>query len=504
MSDIRPIWLAAIAIASTALLAVLEIHAGFSLWDEGFLWYGSQRVLHGEVPIRDFQAYDPGRYYWSAAFMGLLQSDGIIVTRLAAYAFQAMGIAALLWSAKADRLPGQRRILSLLLALSLLWMFPRHKLFDAASCLLLIAGMAAWLRTQGYRPSFMLGVLVGLIACVGRNHGVYGALASVALVLTAANTHLKARSVLYLALGIVTGYLPLLLMLVFAPGLLPRFIESITILFEIRATNLPIPVPWPWDLQPGSAPRDAIAGVYFLLLATVPVLAIVYCVLGRNALKSMPATMVAAAFLSLPYAHFAFSRADINHLAQGVLPTLVFAAIWMTRVRRELGWVLLAALASGVLVMLPMHPGWSAWRERWQSTDLAGERIRLPESGRREVAALQKVLKDHVAPGQAFVATPYWPGAYALARRRSPMWEIYALVPRTPAFEQQEIARIEESNPQLVLLMDYPIDGLEERRLRHTHPMLYDYLRSHFSQLPDEPGLAGTLLLTPRQESGGT
>jgi len=44
---------------------LLDGHVGFNLADEGYLWYGTEALVRGEVPMRDFEAYDPGRYVWT-------------------------------------------------------------------------------------------------------------------------------------------------------------------------------------------------------------------------------------------------------------------------------------------------------------------------------------------------------------------------------------------------------------------------------------------------------
>ena len=59
--------------------------------DEGFLWYGVLQTRAGEIPIRDFQSYDPGRYYWCAAW-SFLFGGGILGLRASIAVMQAVGL----------------------------------------------------------------------------------------------------------------------------------------------------------------------------------------------------------------------------------------------------------------------------------------------------------------------------------------------------------------------------------------------------------------------------
>src|SRR5688572_22171687 len=68
--------------------------------DEGYLWYGSLRVLEGELPHRDFRSYEPARYYWVALFLRIL-GRGLPAVRVATHAFLAIALVAVLFRLRA-------------------------------------------------------------------------------------------------------------------------------------------------------------------------------------------------------------------------------------------------------------------------------------------------------------------------------------------------------------------------------------------------------------------
>lgn len=471
---------------------------GFSLGDEGFLWYGSQRVMMGEVPIRDFMAYDPGRYYWSAGLMGLFGDDGIMSLRASVAVFQVMGlfvgltlISRYLKSESRDNIP----YLFVSAAILVLWMYPRHKLFDISLSIFLIGILTFLIEKPIAGRYFITGFCVGFIAVFGRNHGVYGALGSLAaIVWLAIKSTENSGFVNNLSLwagGMVAGFVPIFLMLLAIPGFAVAFWDSILFLFEQNTTNLPVPIPWPWMVEYSSVSfgdgiRGLLIGLFFIGILAYGFLAIASVFLRKIKAQPVPSAMAATAFLALPYSHFAFSRADLGHLAQGVFPLLMGVLIFLSTRTVKIKWFLvLAFFAGGVWIMHTAHPGWQCLSKKCVEVEISGSIIQVRPPVARDIELLHHLAERFAGDGQGFVAVPSWPGAYPLLERRAPMWEIYALWPRLPQFEREEIERIRSyGDLGFVIVLDAPLDGRDDLRFKYTHPLTYRYILDTFERIP--------------------
>ena len=471
---------------------------GFNLWDEGFLWYGVQRVLLGEVPIRDFMSYDPGRYYWTAALVSVFGDNGIMSLRTAVAAFQALGLfVGLFLVAQSEKIKGRLDIVFLLLSATTLvvWMFPRHKLFDISISILLIGVLTYLIKKPTPRRYLIAGVCVGLVAVFGRNHGLYGAIASIGVLIWLSINNSSGpglmKTVVFWATGVVIGYLPIILMVVLIPGFANAFWEGVRFQLERGGTNLSLPIPWPWTVNfsaasVGGAIRGVLIGLFFIGTLIFAALSIVWVVFRKFKGKPVPPSLVASAFLAFPYAHYAFSRADVGHLAHGVYPLLVGSLVLLISARPRIKWPIAAALCGASFwVMHVFHPGWQCLSSKQcVDVEVAGKTLQIDPGTANDIALLRQ-LNDQYAPnGESFIATPFWPGAYALLERKSPMWANYALWPRSEAFQKNEIERIKAFKPAFVFILDLPLDGRDDLRFKETHPEIYKYISENFDILP--------------------
>jgi hypothetical protein len=474
-----------VACALSLATWLLQSHWGWGNWDEGFLWYGVREVMRGAVPIRDFMAYDPGRYFWGAAFAWALGDDGVVTVRLASTSFAALGLGAALvalWRAGTDA--WVRGLGALVLAA---WIWPLFRAYDCAPPLLLLAATAALLEMPAPRRAFVAGVAVGVLAMFGRNHGVYGAFGTLLALGMATPGRDWPRLLAAWAAGILVGYAPMFVALAADPGLRAAFIEDNLDLFRAGATNITLPVPWPHrafaDAAGIEAARRFVLGLFFLALAAFPVAgAWRLWRLGRAGAAAHP-LFAACVLFAVPYAHFAFSRADPSHLANGIAPLLLGLLAWPGLRAPPRRIVAASLLAATAFLMGPRHLGIAGrLAGDWVTRTIGHDVLRMPRANAHEVDRLRQFVPAPAAGADRDVlVAPYGPGAYAALGRRSPVWEIYALVAHTPAFEAAEIARMEAAGVRLALVQDFALDGRDDLRYRNTHPRIQAWLDANFS-----------------------
>ena len=501
LPSLDTVFIAVLSISLISGLFLVQGYVGFSLWDEGYLWYGVQRVMLGEVPIRDFMAYDPGRYYWSAALMSLSGGDGIMALRGAVAVFQAIGLFIGL-KLISDTVKKQNFIYLLLSSITLLvWMYPRHKLFDISLSIFLIGILTFLIKRPTPKRYFYTGLCVGLIAIFGRNHGIYGVVSVFCIVAWSSINQVDwisiGKSLTHFFAGITVGFLPIIFMLILVPGFGVAFIDSVLFLFELKSTNLSLPIPWPWlvhfsDVPVGNAIRSVLIGSLFIALIIFGVLSIAWITWQKFHNKQVNPAFAAASFLVLPYAHFAYSRADVSHLAQAVFPLMIGSLVFLSTRSTKVKWsgVLMLCLTS-LWVMHNYHPGWQCYaRMKCVDVGISDSNLLVDRGTVADINLLRKLAEVYASNNKSFVVTPFWPGAYPLLQRKSPVWETFALFPRSQPFENAEIERIKAAKPGFILIYDRSLDGRDVLRFRNTHPFTYQYILNSFNLLPDSPNSA--------------
>lgn len=504
------------AIAVTLVFAI-EGFIGFSLADEGFLWYGAQRVSFGEVPIRDFTSYEPGRYFWVALWNYALNDVGIMSTRIALYAFWLLGIMAgiLLCDTPRRRSATMRIIdIGLFLVLLMLWGHPRHKLFDISISIFLVAGLAWVLNHPSLRRFFLAGVFLGLAAFFGRNHALYGGI-GYTMAFSLCRRTFRHRPLPQVALtfflGITVGFFPLFLMMMIFPGFLAAHVESTLAILRLKQTNLPLPVPWPWLIDVNAlltlnTLRELGIGLLFVSLLGIPLVYFLFVALkSRQDTTYTDSTwrnssMVAAACMAIPYAHHGFSRADLSHLAQAFHPGLILAVLLTLKMGRGKYPCFLLMTGLSCLVSLRAHPYLQCFPEyKCVTSKVSGHSLFVRKESAHAIEILRTVYAAHGKTDRTFLIAPFWPGAYALFQKKSPMLWTFPLFAQTPAAQYAEIGRIAEAEPSFALLSDYPLDGLDSLRFSSTNSLIFKYLNDTYvsKKLPEDTTL--TLYLPKTQ-----
>jgi hypothetical protein len=458
---------------------------GLSLTDEGFLWYGAQQTAHGKVPLRDFQSYDPGRYYWSAAGMRLF-GEGAVSLRFSETLFQILGLWAGLLAA--SRVIQNWTLLVAVGVMLTLWMFPSHKLFDSA---LLLCGI--WIAVRLIEePSsariFTAGFFVGLCVFFGRNHALYNFLAQASLLLF---LHFKLRplvSISHLGMwiaGIMAGLVPTVAILVGVPGFFASYIESIQSIFR-HGTNLGLSAPWPWrvSLNSTTVTTQTLLGIFLVVLPLGYLAAITASLFMRSQAIEDRALLIACAFVGVFYLHHAFSRADFSHFAQVIHPFILAAValLGFLGARKLYYWAVIGLLIAAALFTVGR---WMPIYQRitsstpWVTWD-AGGKILVPASTNRLFTCLRKFAAENIAPREGVLIAPFMPTLYPILGHESPLWDLAYLFPATAQRQEAMIQELTAKNVNWAIISDAPRDKREDLRFSATHKLVWQYLMENF------------------------
>jgi hypothetical protein len=458
---------------------------GIGLTDEGFLWYGAQQTAHGKVPLRDFQSYDPGRYYWSAAGMRLL-GDGLVSLRFSETLFQILG----LWVGllAASRVAQNWALLAAVGVMLTLWMVPSHKLFDSALLLCAIWIAVRLIEEPSPVRIFTAGFFVGMCIFFGRNHAVYNFLAQASLLLL---LHFKLRTPLAIShlgmwvAGIITGLVPTIAMFVGAPGFFASYIESVQSIFR-HGANLSLPVPWPWRVSLNSTigATQFLLGIFLFALPLGYFAAIIGSLLMRSHLIQKYPLLIACAFVGVFYLHHAFSRADVSHLAQVIHPFLLgaLALLGFLGARQFYYWAVIGLLIAAGLFTIGR---WMPLYERitsstpWVACD-AGGKIFVPISTNRLLTCLREFAAENIATTEGVLIAPFAPTLYPILNREPPLSDLVYLFPATARRQEAMIQELTAKNVNWAIISDAPWDKREDRRFSATHKLIWQYLMENF------------------------
>lgn len=503
------LWVTLLAVVVSFGFFFMDGNVGINFADEGYLWYGMTALKQGQVPMRDFHAYDPGRYLWVTG-CSFVFGDSLVAMRAACVLFQCLGMVAALLAVR--RVSREWWFPALVALILVQWMSPQYKLFEQAVGLMAIYAAVRLIERPTVRQHFFTGVFIGLMAFMGRNHGVYqvGAFGLIMLLLARGRWAQLPRCVMACAAGVAVGYLPQAVMFVFVEGYFGAFIAQLQTDLAGRSF-LPSPVPWPWRVPAqfsGMMRLGLLAeGLFYLALPALLVAALVRIWrLGREGFARHP-LLPAAACMTLFYAQYSFSRPEWVHLAHSV-PGFVLGVIALGHAGglKAARWLPVAAALALLIITVPARAIYSGLvREMlapagaYVEMDVRGAEMHVARYSAGVLKLAHTVADELAKPDEPVVFLPHWPGLYPATHRLSPLQQIYFILPMPEAEELATIAAFEEKKVKWVFLQNYALDGRDDLRFPNTNPLVFAYLRRKFEPVA-VPGLPRDMIVLRRSD----
>ena len=504
------------------LAAFVYLHNDVSIdfADEGFLWYGAQHVVAGQVPIRDFQSYEPGRYYWCAAVLFFL-GKGLMPLRLAMSLFQFVGLCFGLLTLR--RVTKSSLFLLGVGCLAIFWMLIPCRYFDASMTMIALFFATRLVEKPSFRRHLAAGVFTGLASFFGINHGLYLLAGFFVLSLYLDFKGLvtfAAKKRLFFLLGLTFGLFPFWFMFLTVPSFWASYWERIVILsssFYRGQANVSYPISWPWtiDWDKLTAPLPSFSGkmleytnyfsigLFYIVLIIYYLVSVPALIKLKNIQERSRTLFVASVFIGFFYLRHIFARGDVCYLGEGIFP--VWAGLLASRAflhsprLKRIHSILViffvcssflaAALLNNITFKYMVPKGGMTWYR------VGKDRLWLTRPDAEYCENVKRLVSKYVKPEEPILLAPLLTTFYCLLQRESPVYELYFHIAPLRSMEERTVRRLEEKKVRWAIVGNILVDGHPEQALAHSHPLLWKYLMDHFEFVTKEGLRPGYFLM---------
>ncbi len=449
--------------------------------DEGYLWYGVLRTREGKVPIRDFRAYDPGRYYL-LAWLGAILGDNIRSIRNMSLGIYLVLLLPCLWihySLQHDLV--STSILALLL---MIFSYPHYKAIDTIIPSIITACIALALNLDTAQLYVLAGAIVGASCVIGFNHLLYSAIAvGLTFTLSLITDPQSLSSYMWFIAGGLLGLVPMMLFLSRKGVASAYYLRKIRRVLDRGTTNLKIELPLPWKRPDRKLTQSQKIDYYTLGLAMVslPLLYITLIVHGLYG-GHVSLTMVASAAGVGYFNHF-YSRADTLHLQLSVVPLL-----WCVSALESKS--LLYVIMIAVMVFLVYQIALRLLIKEYKTHRLGEKSTILPfphaqvwvsAGTARFYSALDLYIRESAISRDRIYCAPILPHLLPLMRITSPVYDTFPVYPGSKGQQEEMITQLKRERVQLVIIRLIGIDFREDLKFHNSYPLVWKYLQEHYT-----------------------
>ncbi len=466
----------------------------FIISDEGYLWYGVQQTLRGKIPIRDFRAYDPGRYYW-CAFWCKLFGESLVTIRFSLKIFQFLALITFLIFISPRLEESIVAILALIVLF--LWSGLIHKTIDNILPIFSVTFLLSVIDSGNAESFIIYGLFTGITLIIGLNHFAYHLFALLLLLLMYSNFEVSAA--VYSIIGLSLGMAPFLFFLILTKTGRVYFDKKIIRILTRKTTNLKLPIPLPWNTFPKNSKKNSKIIALKWVFATLPV----YLVLSITYILFVDSENLvfnAAIFMAIPYANHIYSRADKSHLIGGISPLLlsIFALFSINFYLFTFLLVLILIVTYYVIWMPDYYPLISRKHNlNTHEVSINNQKIRTS----RSTSILIKnslSLKERCNGKGQMVFLPKLAGLYAITKTIAPIYDTFSVYPPINKEENQMLSEFNKTDVQFCIVDNSKLDDKNSLRFQNTYPKIWKYLQTHFKRVSIE-GMTSDFHIFARQ-----